>query len=795
MATTTQGSGGFLKSTFPVFVPQHPALTYSPTEFEAFVRQDVKNFHDAAVKLATEAANTAADDATLLTDASVTTTGEVRAAIKGMDLEAKSDASTAEDKEEAQHPFKKALHDTNESTDRDMENMMLTENADLAHRSTTDPLVDLFHDLEEVVSGPRLCELLEAAWQKDPLSTLKIIFNARSIHLGKSSRNTTYKCFGWLAQTHPVTLLVNLQWLARPIIEKKLAEKKEGGDEDDMVLVEAEKDEADPMRHDVKNGVAHGYWKDLLNILALAVEGKLDGFAEPRNLLNIENKKTKKSDIVWEADKARGLRQQQKADRHTAAIREYKEDPFYRALHLTVARLFADQLKTDLALLHSNDKKATRQISLCAKWAPSIGLFHDKHTFIVSSIAEILHPQIEFNNVADRELYLRHAREAYRKDISALRKALEVVERDVAAESFANIKYERVPSLAMSQYSSLFAKKDTQRFDAYITKVAEGKKSISGATLLPSKLVAAVRKTQSRYWRPSQPVTKAAKNGGAKALVQSKMADMEAKVLDGQWKTLVQRIRDSGKIENSIAVADVSGSMTSPFFPDGTTPIDSAIGLSLLLAEITAAPFGGSFITFSENPHVNKVEGDTFQEKVANLEKAEWGMSTDFVAVFEKLILPVARKHKVTQEDMVKQVFVFSDMQFNSAGSTDRWSTSYERVKFQFELAGYEMPKLVFWNLAGGRAGVTGHGDPTAPKPVTAEEEGTALVSGYSQGMLKVFLDNGAFEDPEAEEEIVEEEGDDGETVQVSKKQKMDPMSTVRKAISHKAYSMLQVVD
>jgi len=33
--------------------------------------------------------------------------------------------------------------------------------------------------------------------------------------------------------------------------------------------------------------------------------------------------------------------------------------------------------------------------------------------------------------------------------------------------------------------------------------------------------------------------------------------------------------------------------------------------------------------------------------------------------------------------------------------------------------------------------------DDTAPKPVQAHEENTALVSGYSQGQLKMFLDNG----------------------------------------------------
>lgn len=70
------------------------------------------------------------------------------------------------------------------------------------------------------------------------------------------------------------------------------------------------------------------------------------------------------------------------------------------------------------------------------------------------------------------------------------------------------------------------------------------------------------------------------------------------------------------------------------------------------------------------------------------------------------------------------------------------------------------------------------------------------MVSGYSQGMLKTFLESGSFEDEEVQEEIVGEIGDDGEVVvDVVKKQKLDPVGVVHKATSHKAYDMLQVVD
>lgn len=286
------------------------------------------------------------------------------------------------------------------------------------------------------------------------------------------------------------------------------------------------------------------------------------------------------------------------------------------------------------------------------------------------------------------------------------------------------------------------------------------------------------------------------------------MEAIDDKVVDGQWNSLVKRIKDSGTMESCIAVCDVSGSMCNPVFSDGTCPMDSAIGLSLLIAEVTQPPFGGTFITFSEHPSVQIIDlSNSLHKKVEALESSAWGMSTNFEAVFKDLILPMAVKNKLTQEQMVKRIFVFSDMQFNHASSsgTDQWTGSWERIKRVYKNAGYEVPELIFWNLAGGQAGymggVTG-GDPVAPKPATANEEGVALVSGYSQGMLKVFLENGSFQEEEEEEDeevtTMEESGEDDEvlvTKPAKKKAKIDPMRVLKKAISHNAYSMLKVVD
>ncbi|KAK5628753.1 hypothetical protein RRF57_004468 [Xylaria bambusicola] len=663
---------------------------------------------------------------------------------------------------------------------------MLTENGDVTYRSTTSPLVDLFTELEDVVSGPRLLELLNAAWREDSLTTLKIIFNARSIHLGKASRLTFYRCAGWLAKYHPLTLVANLRWLSRPVIQKKVEKKEE--EDKDLVIVDEnpEKDPEDITRFDVKHGVSHGYWKDLLNILVLRVEDSLDVLAQPRDILNTEQ--PVKSNVSVNKEEAKTRRHEMRNQRHNNAVVKFHSDAVYRGLYLSVARLFAEQLKIDLALLKGEDHKARKNISLCAKWAPSHDRFCDKHTFIVSSIAEMLHPLAEFglsHESNDRELYLRRAREEYRKDISTLRARLDIVERNLSAKTYDNIRYERVPSIAMNNYSQIFAERDSERFRKYLDDVVEGKAHISGAILLPSTLVKQVRDNR-RSFDP-----------------------MKNSVTDLQWRTLVQRIKDSGALESSIAVCDASLSMEYPVFPDGTCPMDSAIGLSLLLAEVTDPPFGGHFITFSETPQVQSIDSYRFLgDKVDGLCWSGFGMSTNFTAVFESLILPMAVRNKLSQDQMIKRVFVFSDMQFNSAesgaGSSDSFSSSYERIKASFAAAGYEMPELIFWNLAGGRAGYSEgtNGDLIAPKPVTSEEQGTTMVSGYSQGMLKVFLDNGSFDDPELEE--AEEEGEietteEGDLAIVNqeqaKKRKIDPMSTVKKAIGHKSYDPLVVVD
>lgn len=161
-------------------------------------------------------------------------------------------------------------------------NRQYTENSAHAFASTLSPTVDAFNGLSQATDRADFEPLLRKSWEVDPLLTVKIIFNLRSIHEGKSEREGFYRAWGWLYRNHPRTAIANLSALVDPLIERKIKEKKnkdgEKEAEDDLVLI----DEDGEVTEEAKTirGMSHGYWKDLLNILILASKGELNNGAD-----------------------------------------------------------------------------------------------------------------------------------------------------------------------------------------------------------------------------------------------------------------------------------------------------------------------------------------------------------------------------------------------------------------------------------------------------------------------------------------------------------------------------------
>jgi len=136
-------------------------------------------------------------------------------------------------------------------------------------------------------------------------------------------------------------------------------------------------------------------------------------------------------------------------------------------------------------------------------------------------------------------------------------------------------------------------------------------------------------------------------------------------------------------------------------------------------------------IIFSAEPELHVIEGDDLLSKTKFMSEMEWGLNTDFQKVFDR-ILDVAVNGNLKEDQMIKRIFVFSDMEFDQA-SANSWETDYQAITRKYRDKGYGSagPQIVFWNLRDSKA-----------TPVPSTQKGVALVSGFSKNLLKLFLDN-----------------------------------------------------
>ncbi|KAM0851189.1 hypothetical protein ACQ4PT_052587 [Festuca glaucescens] len=309
-----------------------------------------------------------------------------------------------------------------------------------------------------------------------------------------------------------------------------------------------------------------GYLKDLPEILHRIVN-------DDRRLGRFHARKPRREMSPDEALELRRLR----IVAAMRAVERYHGDPRYRFLHDCTADLFADMLAEDMRRL--GDGKLP-EISLAGKWCPSLKSRYDRSTLLCEAIARRLFPKgsaPELPEDLPDANYVSRARKCLRKAaLVPLRRALELPEVFVAARAWGEVGYPRVASVAMRNYRDLFLEHDAERFCQYLASVRAGKAKIAAGALLPHEILASVG------------------------------TDGED-VADLQWQRTVDDLLALGKLNNCLAVCDVSGSMTG-------LPMDVCVALGLLLSDLCDEPWRHRVITFSERPQLHHVEGKTLWE-------------------------------------------------------------------------------------------------------------------------------------------------------------------------------------
>ena len=101
------------------------------------------------------------------------------------------------------------------------------------------------------------------------------------------------------------------------------------------------------------------------------------------------------------------------------------------------------------------------------------------------------------------------------------------------------------------------------------------------------------------------------------------------------------------------------------------------------------------------------------------------------IGVTFDLILNTAVKNHLPQEELPSSCLIISDMQFDQATNHEDNTTVIESCRRKFEALGYNMPRLIFWNVS-----VYAHNT----IPVQMHPSGVILVSGFSKSIVDMVV-------------------------------------------------------
>lgn len=272
-----------------------------------------------------------------------------------------------------------------------------------------------------------------------------------------------------------------------------------------------------------------------------------------------------------------------------------------------------------------------------------------------------------------------------------------VVETLMCSGKWDEINFSHVPSLASSRYQKAFGRNAEVAYAEYIRELQkpaaerDPKVKVNAGAVYPYDVL-----KSSMYGNVS--------------------------VSDAQWEALPNFVGDA----KVFPMIDVSGSMHAAATPT-VSCMNAALSLGLYVSEKNTGDFKDMFLTFSSDPEILSVSG-TLSQRLEQIRRSRWGMSTNLHAAFERM-LEVAVRGRVSQEDMPDVLLILSDMQFNYCAKFD--DSAMEMIARKYRRAGYEMPKIVFWNL---RA--------TDDAPAKFDDKGVALISGLSPSIMRAVLSN-----------------------------------------------------
>lgn len=366
------------------------------------------------------------------------------------------------------------------------------------------------------------------------------------------------------------------------------------------------------------------------------------------------------------------------------------------------------------------------KMSLLAKWLPREG---SNYHHIAKMIAARLYPDI--TNVKKQLM-------TYRKEVSAMNKALKTVEINMCNGTWQEIDPNNVPGRCLKIHSKAFYNlKETNGVETFRYPDSEDRMECRNHFLdWKEELKNGTKKAKGAdVIMPHELVTQTFKKGRGKD---------EQDITQAQWVSIRDKMEAGGGLGKAVAMCDFSGSM------DGLPKLIS-LSLGILISEVTHPSFRDHILSFDSTPTWHSFTGMTqLKDKLHSISyNLGQGLTTNFykacMCILDRMI-----QRRVPVGEEPEDLIVLTDMGFDEASAMYRGYSpikmpfQLEEIRQQFEQAGekvwgkgngWKPPRIVIWNLS------AKYDDFHAK----AHQEGVVQLSGWSPNVLKV-LEKGRVE-------------------------------------------------
>ena len=440
---------------------------------------------------------------------------------------------------------------------------------------------------------------------------------------------------------------------------------------------------------------------------------------------------------------------------------------------------------------HERDAEDKPKISLAARWVPKEGRATDRFTKMTKALARTAFPDVWEDN-------FQHALNLWRRMVTTLNREIHTTEQLMCAKEFSKINFRLVSGRCLNKFTKAWLDEDRKKarqhpgdhdrnlcrehYESFLKLVAKGKVSAKGKSMFVHEIANEVQTS----WPLSE---------DRQILLEAQFKDH----VDAIEKYRVEH--ELTGLGDSIAIVDVSGSMSGD-------PMGCAIAVGVIASHFNSEAWRDYVMTFTSTPTLVRLRyprsqkeydatkryggysyygGDstsgnsvysflgpfdprqanrelTWLEKLRVCSSVDWGMSTNFL----KAIDCVTTTALAAGVQLPDRILTITDMQWDAASSSgdvswtndtligkalnkhntstswkfnSGWDTGVEMIEAMLSRTTLpdgtplKMPQMIFWNARGGHGGYA----------VQADHKNTAMVSGFSTSMLKVFLLDGVL--------------------------------------------------